>query len=771
MGTNLVRHRRPPRRRLRRLAGLALVAALAAAALPGTASAAGKHTWYVSATATSEPACSVASSVNAFASVAGALACAHNGDVVKVGAGTFAGQFTVPVNVAIEGAGANRTTLVPASSTVPEVTLAPGVSVRIVGLEVNGEGGEGAFRSPGIMMTTGTLLLEKVAVVNTHDDGVEPGSLAPVSVQPTSGTGSVTVLDSTISGNISSGVGGVFVQTPVGSTVQSTATIVNSTIANNVGENYGGGVGALRSPATLRDDTIVGNSGVAGGLNIGEHSTVSVADSIIAGNSGNVPGVDDCKRAAAESTLVDGGHNLIGVAEASYGASCPFVNESNSDIVGTAASPATPMLGALAANGGTTQTMALQPGSPAINAGNPADCEATPVSDLDQRASKRNATTRHTCDIGAYDTGGTGAHVWYVSAKAKAEPACSVASSVNAFVSVAGALACAHNGDVVKVGAGTFAGQFTVPVNVAIEGAGADRTTLVPTANTVPQVTLAPGVSVRIVGLEIDGEGAEARVKGSGIAMTTGSLLLDKVAIVNTYDSGEPGTVAPVSVRPTSGTGSVTVLDSTISGNISTGVGGVLVQTPAGSTAQSSATIVNSTIAQNAGENYAGGVGTLRSLATLRDDTLVGNTGGVGGLSIGEKSTVTVADSIIAGNSGNTPALDDCRREEGTLVDGGHNLIGVAEASYGASCPFVNESNGDIVGTAASPANPMLGALAANGGTTQTMALQPGSPAINAGNPADCEATPVSDLDQRGSKRNATTRHTCDIGAYDTGGA
>ncbi|MHB1777924.1 MAG: Ig-like domain repeat protein, partial [Acidimicrobiales bacterium] len=42
--------------------------------------------------------------------------------------------------------------------------------------------------------------------------------------------------------------------------------------------------------------------------------------------------------------------------------------------------------------------------------------------------------------------------------------------------------------------------------------------------------------------------------------------------------------------------------------------------------------------------------------------------------------------------------------------------------------------------------------------------------AIGAGNPTDCAAAPVNGLDQRGDPRNAATRGTCDIGAYDTGG-
>ena len=75
---------------------------------------------------------------------------------------------------------------------------------------------------------------------------------------------------------------------------------------------------------------------------------------------------------------------------------------------------------------------------------------------------------------------------------------------------------------------------------------------------------------------------------------------------------------------------------------------------------------------------------------------------------------------------------------------------------------------GDIVGTGASPADPLLGPLQDNGGPTFTHALQFGSPAIDKGNPATpgsggtaCEAT-----DQRGAPRPAGA--ACDIGAYES---
>lgn len=54
--------------------------------------------------------------------------------------------------------------------------------------------------------------------------------------------------------------------------------------------------------------------------------------------------------------------------------------------------------------------------------------------------------------------------------------------------------------------------------------------------------------------------------------------------------------------------------------------------------------------------------------------------------------------------------------------------------------------------------------LASNGGPTQTIALHPGSAAVNAGLDSACAATPVGDADQRGvprpSKPIATAAHS-----------
>src|SRR5262249_47354220 len=111
--------------------------------------------------------------------------------------------------------------------------------------------------------------------------------------------------------------------------------------------------------------------------------------------------------------------------------------------------------------------------------------------------------------------------------------------------------------------------------------------------------------------------------------------------------------------------------------------------------------------------------------ARLLNDTISGNTtagnGGVGGIAIagGGTVTATLTNTIVSGNtSGGSPA-----DLSGTFyAASAHNLIGTGGN-------VTNGQNGNIVGVN----NPLLAPLGNYGGPTQTMALLPGSPAIDAG--------------------------------------
>ncbi len=99
-----------------------------------------------------------------------------------------------------------------------------------------------------------------------------------------------------------------------------------------------------------------------------------------------------------------------------------------------------------------------------------------------------------------------------------------------------------------------------------------------------------------------------------------------------------------------------------------------------------------------------------------------------------------------------------------------HTLIGDNSCTDLTETPFRSpDANGNLIG---GPINgivdPLLGPLADNGGPTQTHALLPGSPAINAGDP---NAMPGVDgvplYDQRGEGFERVAGGRIDMGAFE----
>jgi hypothetical protein len=107
---------------------------------------------------------------------------------------------------------------------------------------------------------------------------------------------------------------------------------------------------------------------------------------------------------------------------------------------------------------------------------------------------------------------------------------------------------------------------------------------------------------------------------------------------------------------------------------------------------------------------------------------------------------VRLRNSIIADNT-STNGPRDCHVKAQIIESTGHNL------DSDGSC-FLT-AVGDLPGR-----NPLLAALADNGGPTETQALRAGSPAIDAGAADGCPQH-----DQRGIRRPQGAG--CDIGAYE----
>ncbi|MDJ0589926.1 MAG: choice-of-anchor Q domain-containing protein [Pleurocapsa sp. MO_226.B13] len=215
--------------------------------------------------------------------------------------------------------------------------------------------------------------------------------------------------------------------------------------------------------------------------------------------------------------------------------------------------------------------------------------------------------------------------------------------------------------------------------------------------------------------------------------------------------------------------GTATIERSAITGNDSTAYAqsGVIIYP------ETTVDIINSTIANNRARSNAG-IENAGGTVNITNSTIANNSGGLG--SGGVKSflpdgVVTITSSIIANNTGYRGTGDVS--DDGIFISGGNNLISNGDDAEG----FVDGVNGDIVGSNGddpeNPQNdllidPQLGELQNNGGSTETIALLDGSPAIDAGsNPNNLET------DQRGEGFDRTVGNGTDIGAYEvqeTGG-
>jgi hypothetical protein len=241
---------------------------------------------------------------------------------------------------------------------------------------------------------------------------------------------------------------------------------------------------------------------------------------------------------------------------------------------------------------------------------------------------------------------------------------------------------------------------------------------------------------------------------GAGIC-NSGSLWVTNSTLVSNVVTGGAGG---------GGGGGATDLHSEFGGdgshgaNGASGLGGALFSSGA-------ASLVNCTIAFNTGSGGAGGAGGDGAGGVIQGGS--GGAGDNGGSGFGGvDGTCNLINCIVAWNLGQAGAggaggAGGYSRSR----PGGPGAPGTSGAAYGgAACGTLphtliasNTPAGDDSST-----DPKLGPLADNGGPTLTMALLPGSPAIDAGNTL---LAPTAD--QRGFPRPAGL--AADIGAFEYG--
>ena len=218
-------------------------------------------------------------------------------------------------------------------------------------------------------------------------------------------------------------------------------------------------------------------------------------------------------------------------------------------------------------------------------------------------------------------------------------------------------------------------------------------------------------------------------------------------------------------------TGTLMVTTSTFSGNSASGKqngggGGI---TNVGRLTLVTSTFWNNSANSSGGTSFGGGIwafGLKGSSAIIRFCTIYKNTSSAGGGIWADptgSSHLTISSSIIAANSAH-----DGPDISGTLTSNGYNLLTNITGVTGLDA---------VTDKQVTLANLMIDStLGNNGGPTQTLALQLGSPAIDVvpGNACSITVTDVSGhmvtitTDQRDDPRPDDSEDKCDIGAFES---
>jgi fibronectin-binding autotransporter adhesin len=654
----------------------------------------------------------------------------------------------------------------------------PGISqnVTITGLGASNLAISGNKQSEVFAVASG-------ATVSISGLTIENGNAASGVGGGIENVGTLTVNDSTLSGNSASEGGGIY--------NDGTLTVSDSTFADNSASEAGAGI--YNTNILTVSDSILSDNSAKNGGGIGNDHTLTVSNSTFAGNSASNDGggIADLSGSATvlNNTIVANGTSGGDLYDYSSGdsfAGAYDIIEDGSYLGSfTNSLSINPLLAPLGNYGGPTETMALLPGSAAIGAGDPSQNGTT-----DQRGFARGSSV----DIGAFQTQASPLLVNTADDTATgAEPAGEL--SLRDAINLANVLAPDSGAHTITFdsslsGRGIYLSGIALPAitqNVSIVGLGESNLAIV--GNYQSEVfAVASGATVSISGLTIAdgnadfGGGIEnvgtltvsdselidnSAEYGGGIANYGGLTLNNCTFLGNSasdVDGGSGGAIY-------NDEGNVTVSNCTIADNSTNGGGGGV-----GSGGQGTLTVLDSTLADNSAAINGGGIyDALDESEVVSNSTLVGNSaGGYGGGIYNEQGTppgtLTVSDSTLADNSAaingggiaqtsNTTTLNNTIVADSTSGDDLYLIPGYG-GSFSGSNDLIGDGSNLSDFTNSLSGNPLLAPLGNYGGPTETMALLPGSPAIGAGDPAQSGTT-----DQRGKVRGSRV----DIGAYQTG--
>ncbi|MCA8999382.1 MAG: hypothetical protein KDA80_20475, partial [Planctomycetaceae bacterium] len=478
------------------------------------------------------------------------------------------------------------------------------------------------------------------------------------------------------------------------------ATIVNTTVSGNSAKNDAGGI-LIRNPALITNTTITGNRSDSdgnspnrgGGIRNGGGAVLTLHNSIVAGN------LDGTGSTASDivnvGTIASAKNNVIGDAATSAGindgtdGNIVGVGGTGTRAIGTILDPT------LMVTDGV-RLHRLVNGSPALNAGSNAlsvDANSSRLQ-FDQRGGPFVRVSEGTVDIGAYE------FINFSVNTLADETTNPDTVSLREAIAVANATPGFDNIFSLPSGKITLTqGLMSITQDLQLSGPGADVLTI--DGNSQSQIfDIAAGSTVSMSGLTLTGGNAKIgfgfdKTATGGAIHNEGNLTLTDVELTGNHAVSDGGAIF-------SELGSSLSLERvTIAGNTSDLSG-------AGLAAYAPATIVNSTISGNAAKHEGGGL-LLTAKTTITNSTIAfnradadGNASGNGG-GVWSDSTITIQNSIIAGNIRGTGSTSDELNLTGTTTSK-NNVVGSASTTLDMS-------------------------LADHGGPTRTHALLPGSPA------------------------------------------
>ncbi len=519
----------------------------------------------------------------------------------------------------------------------------------------------------------------------------------PSTVEPTA-TNSTTITDSTINNNTAAvSGGGVYSVMNASGSVMITNTTISGNNTNGA-DAPGGGIynlnksgGSLAINSSTLTNNSSGGNGVGGGLynlndgvdGAGASGLTTLNNTILAGNvagGGSDPDVATTSSAGG-ATSIDARFSIIGDIGGAT------VNDLGGNQIGSFGALVDPLLAPLANNGGPTLTHELLPGSPAIDAGDPA--VTFDPSKFDQRGAPFvrvvDGGTAARTDIGAYEVQTLGFLVdtavdendgdFSVGDLSLREAI--LLANANPGADTIGFDATLSGSTITLTG-----GELSITQDVTIVGLGADQLTV--SGNSASRIfNITDSDNMNLLDVEIRGltlrDGVTSGIgdvgRGGAVFAQENLTILDSVFTGNTASQTGGALFVDASAKMVGAASVLTIQRSQFTLNQSTGDGGAIdVESDADADGSSvTVRIEDTTISGNSAsgttgdggglyldvESYAdGGTGTVE--ATLLRTTITGNTAGDkgGGLgtdmdinfTAGGTTTLTILDSDISGN-------------------------------------------------------------------------------------------------------------------------